>query len=109
MCSILYNSTMIDFLKRIFTRENFETVATLKTYVTWNARFNQKKMSEDIITWYMEQGDRGTRRYNFHSFGDTNTTESEHRYESELILWKKTGILPENAEPIEFTVMKRTK
>lgn len=102
-------STVIDFLKRIFIGEKFEVVATLKTYVTWQDKTTKKKESEDIITWYMEQGDRGTRRYHFHSFGTTKETKSEHRFEDDLILWQKTGILPEDAEPVTFTAMKRAK
>lgn len=99
--------SLIQNLKNIFTREKFETIATLKTTVIWSNTQTKKKVSEDTITWYMEQGDRGSRRYHYHSFGDTKKTKSEHRYEAELILWKKTGILPEDAEAIDFTAIKR--
>jgi hypothetical protein len=99
---------IFDALKKMFVREKFELVATLKIPVDWTEKETKKKHSSDIITWYMEQGNYGTRKYHFHSYGETKSQKIESNYEAELILWKKTGILPKDAEPIEFTAMKNS-
>lgn len=91
----------------LFQREKYEVVATLKTHVTWSDTITKKKSSEDVITWYMEQTPSGKRRYFFHSFGSTKERKIENQFEAELILWKKTGILPEDAEAVDFAAMKR--
>lgn len=91
----------------LFKREKYEVVATLKTHVIWTSVATKKKLSEDVITWYMEQTPSGKRRYFFHSYGETKEKKAEHHYEAELILWKKTGILPEDAEAVDFAAMKR--
>lgn len=95
--------------ERIFKNpEKFEVIATVKDQVEWQYKVNGKKHSEDTITWYLELGDRGTRRYFFHSHGTTAAKKEERIYEAPMILWQKTGILPENAEPIEFTAIKNS-
>jgi hypothetical protein len=99
---------IFETIKRFFVKEKFELVATLKHTVDWVNTQTRKKHSSDVITWYMEQGNYGSRRYHFHSYGESKSQKVENGYEAELILWKKTGILPKDAEPIEFTAMKNS-
>lgn len=91
----------------LFRREKFEVIAIVKTKVEWKYVKNGKTADSDVITWYLEQGDRGTRRYNYHSYGTTAEKKAEVDYEAPMILWKKTGVLPEDAEPLDFIAMKQ--
>ena len=100
---------MFDFVKNIFkTREKevWEVIATCKNEIAWTYTKTGKKHSDDVITWYLEQSNLGNRRYYFHSYGETKSHKKEQAYEARLILWQKTGILPEDAEAIDFTAMK---
>ena len=89
------------------SKENFEIIATVTDRIEWSFMTTKKKHSEDKITWYLEQGDKGTRRYTFHSYGETAAKKAEKNYEEPMIFWQRTGILPERAEPVEFTAIKR--
>lgn len=91
----------------LFRKEKFEVIAIVKNQVDWKYTSNGKSAGSDVITWYLEQGDRGTRRYNYHSYGTTAEKKTEVDYEAPMILWKKTGVLPEDAEPLDFMAMKR--
>jgi hypothetical protein len=91
----------------LFRKEKFEVIALVKNKVEWKYASNGKPAEPDVITWFLEQGDRGTRKYSFHSHGTTAEKGVESDYEAPILLWQKTGILPENAEPMEFIAMKQ--
>jgi len=92
--------------------ETWEVIATLEDPVrwTWTSGVDKgKKASQDVITWYLEQSNKGNRRYTYHTYGTTKEKNAQTEYEAPLILWKRTGILPAGAEAVDFTAIKNTQ
>ena len=78
----------------------------MKERMDWVYTNNPKKNAgHDIITWFMETSNLGRRRYYAHTYGTTAEQNAEKTREAPLMLWQKTGILPKDAEPIEFTAI----
>jgi len=95
------------FFKNLFgPKENWTVIATKKERMDWVYKGNNKDAGHDIITWFMEVSNLGNRRYYAHTYGTTKEYDAEKTKEAPLMLWQKTGILPEDSEPIEFTAIK---
>lgn len=98
------------FFNKFFgPKEIWTVVATKKERMEWTYTSNGKDAGHDIITWFMEESNLGRRRYYSHTYGTTKLKNAQVEKEAPMILWEKTGILPENSEGIEFTAIKSIK